>query len=246
VDVSGRARLRQLFHSEPSERDPSAALLLAEWMTEAGLPNGVFNVVQGDKEGGRRDPERPRHHRRQLRGVNPDRPLHLRAATKHGKNAAGARRAKNHMIVMPDADLDQAVDALMGAAYGSAGERCMAISVAVPDRRSDGRCAYGEARTEGASAQDRSPYRNPEAEMGRWLPNSTTRKCAFISMLANARAPSFVVDGRASRCRAMRTDISSVAPYFDHVTTDMKIYQEEIFGPVLAVARAESTRPQLK
>jgi malonate-semialdehyde dehydrogenase (acetylating)/methylmalonate-semialdehyde dehydrogenase len=199
------------FILKTSERHPSAALLLAEWLTEAGLPNGIFNVVQGDKEavdGILNDPDITAA---SFVGSTPIARYIYETATKHGKRCQALGGAKNHMIVMPDADLDQAVDALMGAAYGSAGERCMAISVAVPigDQTADALMAKLEPKVRALKI---GPGTDPRRRWVRWLPSSTTRKCAAISMLANARAPSLSSTAAASRCRAMRTDILSVAP----------------------------------
>ena len=120
------------FILKPSERDPSASLLLAEWLTEAGLPDGVFNVVQGDKEAVDALLFDPDVSAISFVGSTPIAKYIYETATAQGKRCQALGGAKNHMIIMPDADMDQAVDALMGAAYGSAGERCMAISVAVP------------------------------------------------------------------------------------------------------------------
>ena len=119
------------FVLKPSERDPSAAVFMARLLAQAGLPDGVFNVVQGDKVAVDALIEHPRRARPELRRLDPDRAVHLSARRQHGKRVQALGGAKNHMVVMPDADLEQAVDALIGAAYGSAGERCMAISVAV-------------------------------------------------------------------------------------------------------------------
>ncbi len=134
------------FILKPSERDPSVPMRLAELMIEAGLPPGMLNVVNGDKEAVDAMLDRPAHHGGGLRRLIRDRRnMSMRPARRNGKRVQCFGGAKNHVIVMPDADMDQAVDALIGAAYGSAGERCMAMSVAVPVGTQDRRCADREA-----------------------------------------------------------------------------------------------------
>src|SRR5580658_7394882 len=151
------------FILKPSERDPSPSLVLAEWLKEAGLPDGVFNVVQGDKEAVDAILTDPDITAVSFVGSTPIARYIYETATKHGKRCQALGGAKNHMIVMPDVDLDQAVDALIGAAYGSAGERCMAISVAVPigDQAADALMAKLEPRVRALKI---GPGTDPEAE----------------------------------------------------------------------------------
>ena len=227
------------FILKPSERDPSAALLLAEWLTEAGLPNGVFNVVQGDKEAVDAILNDPDITAVSFVGSTPIARYIYETATKHGKRCQALGGAKNHMIVMPDADLDQAVDALMGAAYGSAGERCMAISVAVPigDQTADALMAKLEPKVRALKI---GPGTDPEAEMGPLVTKQHYEKVRGYIDAGEREGAKLVVDGRGFEMQGYENGYFIGGTLFDHVTTDMKIYQEEIFGPVLAVARAPS------
>src|SRR5919112_1781753 len=153
------------FILKPSERDPSASLLVAAWLKEAGLPDGVFNVVQGDKEAVDAFLHDPDVAAISFVGSTPIARYIYETAALTGKRCQALGGAKNHMIIMPDADLDQAVDALMGAAYGAAGERCMAISVAVPvgQQTAD---ALLERLEPKVRALKIGPGSDPEAEMG--------------------------------------------------------------------------------
>ena len=153
------------FVLKPSERDPSASLLLAEWLKESGLPNGVFNVLQGDKEAVDALLHHPDVQGVSFVGSTPIARYIYQTAALNGKRAQALGGAKNHMIVMPDADLDQAVDALMGAAYGSAGERCLAISVAVPvgEKTADSLIERLVPKVRGLKI---GPGTDPESEMG--------------------------------------------------------------------------------
>ncbi len=225
------------FILKPSERDPSASLLLAQWLKEAGLPDGVFNVVHGDKEAVDAILTDPDISAVSFVGSTPIARYIYETASRNGKRCQALGGAKNHMIVMPDADIDQAVDALMGAAYGSAGERCMAISVAVP---------IGEATAEAllAKLEPRvralkiGPGTDPEAEMGPLVTKQHLDKVRGYIDTGVAEGAKLVVDGRGFTMQGYENGYYLGGTIFDHVTTDMTIYKEEIFGPVLSVARA--------
>ncbi|BBE71782.1 CoA-acylating methylmalonate-semialdehyde dehydrogenase [Oharaeibacter diazotrophicus] len=227
------------FVLKPSERDPSASLLIADWLTEAGLPAGVFNVVHGDKEAVDALLIDPDVQAISFVGSTPIARYIYATAAAHGKRAQALGGAKNHMIVMPDADLDQAVDALMGAAYGSAGERCMAISVAVPvgEETADALVAKLEPRVRALKI---GPGTDPEAEMGPLVTRQHLDRVRGYVDAGVAEGAELVVDGRGFKMQGYEDGYFIGGTLFDRVTTDMKIYREEIFGPVLSVARADS------
>lgn len=225
------------FILKPSERDPSASLLIADWLTEAGLPEGVFNVVHGDKEAVDALLTDPDVQAISFVGSTPIARYIYETAARAGKRCQALGGAKNHMIIMPDADMDQAVDALMGAAYGSAGERCMAISVAVP---------VGETTAEALIAKlaprvrdlKIGPGTDPEAEMGPLVTRQHLEKVRGYVDLGVAEGAKVVVDGRDFRRQGYEDGFFIGGTLFDHVTPNMRIYKEEIFGPVLSVVRA--------
>lgn len=227
------------FILKPSERDPSASLVLAQWLKEAGLPDGVFNVVQGDKEAVDAILSDPDIVAVSFVGSTPIARYIYETATQHGKRCQALGGAKNHMIVMPDADMDQAADALMGAAYGSAGERCMAISVAVPigDTTAD---RLIEKLAPKVRALNIGPGTDSEAEMGPLVTKQHLDKVRGYIDAGVDEGAKLVVDGRDFRRQGFEKGYFIGGSLFDNVTTDMKIYQEEIFGPVLAIARARS------
>src|ERR1700761_1042380 len=227
------------FILKPSERDPSASVILAKWLSEAGLPDGVFNVVHGDKEAVDAILTDPGITAVSFVGSTPIARYIYETATHHGKRCQALGGAKNHMIVMPDADMDQAVDALMGAAYGSAGERCMAISVAVPvgDTTAD---RLIEKLVPKVRALNIGPGTDPEAEMGPLVTKQHLEKVRSYIDAGVAEGAKLVVDGRDFHRQGYENGYFIGGSLFDNVSTDMKIYREEIFGPVLAVARAKS------
>ena len=232
------------FVLKPSERDPSAALLLAELLTQAGLPKGVFNVVHGDKVAVDTLLESPDVQAVSFVGSTPI------AQYIYGKGAATGKRvqalggAKNHMMVMPDADLDVTVDALMGAAYGSAGERCMAISVAVVvGDIADALVAKLAERTQ-ALIIDQGM--NPKAEMGPVVTGVHRDKIVGYIDAGVAEGAKLVVDGRGLKVPGHEKGFFLGGTLFDHVTPEMKIYKEEIFGPVLVVVRVPDFATALK
>ncbi|KAA0075662.1 methylmalonate-semialdehyde dehydrogenase (CoA acylating) [Mycolicibacterium sp. P9-64] len=233
------------FILKPSERDPSVPVRLAELFLEAGLPPGVFQVVQGDKEA----VDAILHHP-DIQAVgfvgSSDIAQHIYStAAANGKRAQCFGGAKNHMIIMPDADLDQAVDALIGAGYGSAGERCMAISVAVPigEQTAD----RLRARLVERVNQLRVGHSlDPKADYGPLITGAALERVRDYIGQGVAAGAEIVVDGRERATDELTFgDVSLEGGYFigptlfDHVTTDMSIYTDEIFGPVLCIVRAK-------
>ena len=227
------------FILKPSERDPSASLLLAKWLKEAGLPDGVFNVVHGDKEAVDAILHSPDIQAVSFVGSTPIARYIYETAARTGKRCQALGGAKNHMIIMPDADMDQAVDALMGAAYGSAGERCMAISVAVPigKKTADALIARLEPKVRALKV---APGTDPEAEMGPLVTRQHQEKVKGYIDAGVAEGAKLVVDGRGIKLQGYENGYFVGGTLFDHVTPDMKIYKEEIFGPVLSVVRADT------
>ena len=221
------------FVLKPSEKDPTTSLELAKLLKEAGLPDGVFNVVHGDKEAVDALIDDPRIAALSFVGSTPIAEYIYSRGTATGKRVQALGGAKNHMVVMPDADLDQVTDALVGAAYGSAGERCMAISVAV---------AVGDAVadeivsriTQRLATLKVAPGDEPGAEMGPLVTGAHLERVRGYVDLGVKEGAKLVVDGREAPCP---DGFFIGATLFDRVTPDMRIYQEEIFGPVLSVVR---------
>ena len=224
------------FILKPSERDPSASLKLAELLAAAGLPPGVFNVVQGDKEAVDALLAHPDVAAVSFVGSTRVAAAIHGAATAHGKRVQALGGAKNHLVVMPDADLDHAADALVGAGYGSAGERCMAISVAVAvGNTGDALVAKLRERIAKLKVADGT---SADADMGPLITaEHRTNVLGFIEEGVRAGAK-LVVDGRALRVTGREQGFFLGPCLFDEVTGAMRIYREEIFGPVLCVVRA--------
>ncbi|WP_353114212.1 CoA-acylating methylmalonate-semialdehyde dehydrogenase [Microbacterium sp.] len=225
------------FVLKPSERDPSVPVRLAELFIEAGLPAGVFNVVHGDKEAVDTILTDPRIQAVGFVGSTPIAEYIYRTAAAHGKRAQCFGGAKNHLIVMPDADLDQAADALIGAGYGSAGERCMAISVAVPvgEETADALVAKLTERVKDLTV---GPGLDAGVDYGPLVTAAAKARVEdFIQQGVDAGA-TLVADGRGLVVSGHEKGFYLGPTLFDHVTTDMSIYREEIFGPVLSVVRA--------
>ena len=199
------------FILKVSEKVPSAALILAELLHEAGVPDGVFQVVHGDKEAVDAILHHPGIAAVSFVGSTPIAKYIYETAARNGKRCQALGGAKNHMIVMPDADLDQAVDALMGAAYGAAGERCMAISVAVPIGDAGRRRADRAAGAQGARAEDRPRFRPRGRDGAADLAARTWPRSRATSTRAWPRGPSSSSTAATSRCRATRTASSSAA-----------------------------------
>ncbi|MBV7483627.1 CoA-acylating methylmalonate-semialdehyde dehydrogenase [Bordetella sp. BOR01] len=221
------------FVLKPSERDPSVALRLAELFKEAGLPDGVFNVVQGDKLAVDALIAHPDVEALSFVGSTPIAEYIYAEGTRRGKRVQALGGAKNHMVVMPDADLDQVTDALIGAAYGSAGERCMAISVAVAVG------SVADALVERLTPRVRALVikngMEPDAEMGPLVTAQHRAKVVGYIEDGSAAGAKLVVDGREQKIAGKGFFLGGTL--FDHVTPQMNIYREEIFGPVLCVVR---------
>ncbi len=227
------------FVLKPSEKDPSAPMLVARLFKEAGLPDGVYNVVNGDKEAVDTLLEDRRVQAISFVGSTPIAEYIYATGTKNGKRVQALGGAKNHAVVMPDADIDNAVNALMGAAYGSCGERCMAISVAVcvGDETADE--VVGKLKTE---LQNLKVGNGTDTgnDMGPLVTKAHHDKVRSYVDLGVDEGAELVVDGRDLTVDHHDGGFFLGACLFDKVTPDMRIYQEEIFGPVLCVVRAES------
>ncbi len=233
------------FILKPSERDPSVPMRLAELMLEAGAPEGVLNVVNGDKEAVDAILTDPRIMAVGFVGSSPIAHYIYSTGTAHNKRVQCFGGAKNHMIVMPDADMDQAVDALIGAGYGSAGERCMAISVAVPVGKETGDKLVEKLipRVESLKV---GPSMDSEADYGPLVTKAHLDKVRSYVDLGVDEGADLVVDGREFSLQGYEDGFFMGGCLFDNVTADMRIYKEEIFGPVLSVARADSYEQALK
>ncbi len=223
------------FVLKPSEKDPSCATLLAELLYEAGLPDGVLNVVHGDKEAVDTLLTDPDVAAVSFVGSTPVAEVVYSTAAAHGKRVQALAGAKNHLVVMPDADMDQAVDALMGSAYGSAGERCMAISVAV--------AVGGVADTLVERLAGRAKELHigsgldPKSEMGPLITGEHRDRVSGYVDLGVEEGADLVVDGRGLEVAGHESGFFLGGCLFDHVKPEMRIYKEEIFGPVLCVVR---------
>ena len=226
------------FVLKPSERDPGVPLRLAELMIEAGLPAGVLNVVNGDKEAVDGLLEDPDIKAVGFVGSTPVAEYIYARAGASGKRAQCFGGAKNHMIVMPDADMDQAVDALIGAGYGSAGERCMAISVAVPvgERTANELVKRLAPRVESLKI---GPSLDEVVDFGPLVTRTHLEKVKSYIALGLQEGAKLVVDGRGFSLQGYEEGFYLGGCLFDHVTRGMRIYREEIFGPVLCVLRAK-------
>jgi malonate-semialdehyde dehydrogenase (acetylating)/methylmalonate-semialdehyde dehydrogenase len=226
------------FILKPSEKDPSCAMRFAELMDEAGAPAGALNVVHGDKEAVDAILTDPDIGAISFVGSTPVGEYIYHTGTAHNKRVQALCGAKNHMIVMPDADLDQVTDALMGASYGSAGERCMAVAVAVAvgDGVAD---ALVERLTPRVEALKIGPYNDPGADMGPLITKEHLAKVRGYVDSGVEEGAELVVDGRDYTLQGYEGGYFIGGCLFDRVTTDMRIYREEIFGPVLCVVRAE-------
>jgi len=223
------------FVLKPSERDPSASIRLAELLAEAGLPAGVFNVVHGDKVAVDALIAHPDVAALSFVGSTPIAQYIYAEGTARGKRVQALGGAKNHLVVMPDADLDQVTDALMGAAYGSAGERCMAISVAVAvGDVADTLIERLAPRVQSLKVGDGM---NPASEMGPVITAQHRAKVLGYIEDGIAAGAKLVVDGRSLSVPGHENGYFLGGTLFDHVQPAMNIYREEIFGPVLCVVR---------
>ncbi len=223
------------FILKPSEKDPSASMRLAELFKEAGAPDGVLNVVNGDKEAVDTLLTDPGVNAISFVGSTGVGEYIYRTGCGNGKRVQALCGAKNHMVVMPDADLDKAVDGLMGAGYGSAGERCMAISVAVAV--GDSADALVERLAPKVRELKVAPGTDPEAEMGPLITRDHLNKVRGYVDLGVDEGADLVVDGRDLKLQGYEDGFFIGGCLFDNVRPEMRIYQEEIFGPVLGVVR---------
>jgi malonate-semialdehyde dehydrogenase (acetylating)/methylmalonate-semialdehyde dehydrogenase len=225
------------FILKPSERDPAAPMFLAELMAEAGAPEGVLNVVNGDKEAVDTLLTHPDIQAVSFVGSTPIAEYIYSTGCAHGKRVQAMGGAKNHAVVMPDADMDQATDALIGAGYGSAGERCMAISAVVTVGDA------GDKLMEKLGPRVRNlkigPYDDPDADMGPLVTADHLKKVKGYVDLGVEEGADLVVDGRDVSLQGYENGNFMGGCLFDNVKPDMRIYNEEIFGPVLSVVRAQ-------
>ncbi len=226
------------FILKPSEKDPSASMLAARLLTEAGLPDGVLNVVHGDKQAVDAILRHPDIAAVSFVGSTPVARHIYETASRHGKRVQALGGAKNHAVVLPDADLDGAANALIGAAFGSAGERCMAIS-AVVAVGSAGDAIVSRLR-ERTSALRVGPGDRDGVEMGPLITQAHLDRVRGYVDAGEREGADLVVDGRALTVDGYETGHFLGPTLFDRVTRDMSIYRDEIFGPVLVVIRAES------
>ena len=226
---------------KPSERDPSASILMAKWLSEAGLPDGVFNVIQGDKQAvdallGHDDIRAV-----SFVGSTPIARYIHQTGTANGKRVQALGGAKNHMVIMPDADMDMAASAIMGAAYGSAGERCMAISVAVPvtDAVAD---ALIERLVPQINALKIGPASDRTSEMGPLVTSEAVTRVNHYINKGEEQGAKVVVDGRSftQDKQGYENGYYVGGTLLDNVTEEMDCYRDEIFGPVLSVVRKQS------
>jgi malonate-semialdehyde dehydrogenase (acetylating)/methylmalonate-semialdehyde dehydrogenase len=223
------------FILKPSERDPSPSIFMAELMKQAGLPDGIFSVVQGDKLAVDTLLTHPDVMALSFVGSTPIAQYIFETGAHHGKRVQALGGAKNHMVVMPDADIEQAVDALIGAGYGSAGERCMAISVAV--LVGDVADKIVPLLAERARALKIKNGMELDAEMGPIVTKDARDRIEGYIAIGAAEGATLVVDGRGHKVAGFENGFFTGGTLFDHVTPAMRIYKEEIFGPVLACVR---------
>lgn len=233
------------FVLKPSEKDPSCPLRLAELMKEAGLPDGVLNVINGDKTVVDALLIHPDVAAVSFVGSTPVAEYVQKTAVAHGKRVQAFGGAKNHAVVMPDVDFDQTADAIVGAAYGSAGERCMALSVAVAvgDKVADALIAKLIPRVKALQIGFGD---DPKAEMGPLISQAHKEKVRAYVTTGEQEGATLLVDGRNVQVKGHEKGFFMGGSLFDHVTPDMRIYREEIFGPVLCVVRVADFDQALK
>ncbi len=232
------------FILKPSERDPSASIFMARLLKEAGLPDGVFNVVQGGKDAVDALLDHADVQALSFVGSTPIARYIYQRGAERGKRVQALGGAKNHLVVMPDADLEQAVDGLIGAAYGSAGERCMAISVAV---------LVGDVADQvvpmlhkRAAQLNIGDGLNPKTEMGPVVTRQAVERIEGYIDIGVKEGAELVLDGRGHRVTGNEEGFFTGATLFDRVRPDMRIYKEEIFGPVLCCVRVEDFAEAVK
>ncbi len=233
------------FILKPSERNPSVPMRLAELMIEAGLPAGILNVVNGDKEAVDMILDDPDIRAVGFVGSSAVAQHIYSRGTANGKRVQAFGGAKNHMIVMPDADMDQTVDALIGAGYGSAGERCMAISVAVPVGKGTAD-ALMERLVPRVESLKIGPSTDPSVDYGPLVTRAALDRVRDYVELGIKEGAKLAVDGRDFTLQGYENGFYLGGCLFDEVKPEMRIYKEEIFGPVLSVVRAENYEQALK
>ena len=225
------------FVLKPSEKDPTVVLRIADLLAEAGLPAGVFSVVNGDKEAVDALLDNPKVAAVSFVGSTPIGHYVYSRGTNSGKRVQALCGAKNHLVVMPDADMDQVTDALVGSAFGSAGERCMAVSVAVPvgEKTADRLVTALEPRVRALKV---APYTDPASELGPVISKQSYDRIHNLIEQGLEQGANLVVDGRDISLQGYEDGYFVGGCLFDNVSTNMSIYKEEIFGPVLSVVRA--------
>ncbi len=225
------------FILKPSEKDPSCSMRLAELLKEAGLPDGVFNIVNGDKEAVDALINNQDVVAMSFVGSTPIAKYIYESCAKNEKRVQALGGAKNHCVVMPDCDLDQAVNGLMGAAYGSAGERCMAQSVAVAVGNVGDKLVNNLAKK--VESLKVGPGMDKKSEMGPLVTKEHLEKVRGYVDIGEKEGAKLIVDGRNLKLQGYEKGYYIGGCLFDHVTKDMRIYKEEIFGPVLSIVRAK-------
>tara|TARA_B100000315_G_scaffold110533_1_gene101358 strand:- start:52 stop:1542 length:1491 start_codon:yes stop_codon:yes gene_type:complete len=226
------------FILKPSEKDPSCSLKLAELFSEAGLPNGVLNVLNGDKDVVNMILESDKVSSVSFVGSTPVAKYIYEQSAKNGKRVQALGGAKNHLVVMPDANVDQAVDGIIGAAYGSAGERCMAVSVAVAV--GDVADKLVENISNRAQKLIVAPWTDESSEMGPVISKEHKDKIENYISIGESEGAKLVLDGRNYKIQGYEKGFFVGPTLFDYVKKEMTIYKEEIFGPVLSVIRTKS------
>ena len=232
------------FVLKPSEKDPSCSIMLAKLLSEAGLPDGVFNVINGDKEAVDALIQNKDVVAMSFVGSTPIAKYIYENCARNEKRVQALGGAKNHCVVMPDCDLDQAVNGLMGAAYGSAGERCMAQSVAVAVGGIGDKLVNSLAKK--VEALKVGPGMDNQSEMGPLVTKEHLDKVKGYVDIGVKEGAKLVVDGRNFKMQGYENGFYIGGCLFDNVTKDMKIYKEEIFGPVLSVVRAKDFEEALQ
>ena len=233
------------FILKPSERDPSVPMRLGEMLSEAGLPDGVFNVINGDKVAVDALLEDPDVSALSFVGSTPIAEYVYKTGAANGKRIQSLGGAKNHLIVMPDADMDMTVDALIGAGYGSAGERCMAISVAVPVGEEAAE-ALLEKLIPRVESLKIGPSHDADADYGPVVSRQHQERIGNYVDLGVEEGAKLLVDGRDFTMQGYENGYFVGGCLFDEVTPDMRIYKEEIFGPVLSIVRAKNYEDALR
>lgn len=232
------------FILKPSEKDPSCGIKLAELFSEAGLPDGVFNVINGDKDVVNMILEEKSISSVSFVGSTPVAKYIYEKSASYGKRVQALGGAKNHLVVMPDANLNQAVDGIMGAAYGSAGERCMAVSVAVAVGGIADKLV--EQISNKAQTLKVAPWTDSASDMGPVISREHKEKILNYIDIGEKEGAKLVLDGRNIKIQGYENGYFVGPTLFDNVNQNMKIYKDEIFGPVLSVLRADTYKEALK